>query len=92
MMQNKNIQGELVMDELLGNYIKVLRDAKNFMQEQVAEQIGVSRQMLQKLQMKRLQLNIKLSQEELFLKRYLLTVAEYSEINLGEIIPLVWKK
>ncbi len=31
------------MDELLVNYIKVLRDVKNFMQEQVAEQIGVSR-------------------------------------------------
>ncbi len=32
------------MNELLGNRIRALRNAKNFTQEQVAEQIGVSRQ------------------------------------------------
>ena len=32
------------MNELLGSRIKVLRNAKNFTQEQIAGQIGVSRQ------------------------------------------------
>lgn len=32
------------MNELLGNRIKNLRNAKNFTQEQIAEKIGVSRQ------------------------------------------------
>lgn len=32
------------MNELLGGRIKALRNAKNFTQEQVADQIGVSRQ------------------------------------------------
>ena len=32
------------MNELLGNRIKELRSAKNFTQEQMADQIGVSRQ------------------------------------------------
>lgn len=32
------------MNELLGSRIKALRSAKNFTQEQVADQIGVSRQ------------------------------------------------
>lgn len=32
------------MNELLGNRIKALRNAKNFTQEHVADQIGVSRQ------------------------------------------------
>lgn len=32
------------MNELLGNRIKALRSAKNFTQEQIAEQIGFSRQ------------------------------------------------
>ena len=32
------------MNEMLGSRIKALRSAKNFTQEQVAEQIGVSRQ------------------------------------------------
>lgn len=32
------------MNELLGSRIKALRGAKNFTQEQVADQIGVSRQ------------------------------------------------
>lgn len=32
------------MNELLGSRIKVLRNAKNYTQEQVAEKIGVSRQ------------------------------------------------
>ena len=32
------------MNELLGNRIKALRSAKNFTQEQMADQIGVSRQ------------------------------------------------
>lgn len=32
------------MNEMLGSRIKALRSAKNFTQEQVADQIGVSRQ------------------------------------------------
>lgn len=32
------------MNELLGGRIKALRNAKNFTQEQIADQIGVSRQ------------------------------------------------
>ena len=32
------------MNELLGSRIKALRDAKKFTQEQIADQIGVSRQ------------------------------------------------
>lgn len=32
------------MNELLGSRIKALRSAKNFTQEQIADQIGVSRQ------------------------------------------------
>lgn len=32
------------MNELLGNRIKALRSAKNFTQEQIADQIGISRQ------------------------------------------------
>ena len=32
------------MNELLGNRIKALRSARNFTQEQIADQIGVSRQ------------------------------------------------
>lgn len=36
--------GGIIMNELLGSRIKALRDANNFTQEQVAEQIGISRQ------------------------------------------------
>ena len=32
------------MNELLGNRIKALRSAQNFTQEQIADQIGISRQ------------------------------------------------
>jgi transcriptional regulator with XRE-family HTH domain len=34
----------MIMNEMLGSRIKALRNAKNFTQEQVAAQIGVSRQ------------------------------------------------
>ena len=34
----------MIMNEMLGNRIKELRNAKNFTQEQVADRIGVSRQ------------------------------------------------
>jgi transcriptional regulator with XRE-family HTH domain len=34
----------MIMNEMLGSRIKALRNAKNFTQEQVADQIGVSRQ------------------------------------------------
>lgn len=59
MLQNRNIwidfvsfrdiiivhrSGGIVMNEMLGSRIKALRCAKNFTQEQVADQIGVSRQ------------------------------------------------
>ena len=37
-------KGGLIMNEKLGNRIKELRSAKQFTQEQIAEQIGVSRQ------------------------------------------------
>ena len=36
--------GGIFMNKMLGSRIKALRNAKNFTQEQVAEQIGVSRQ------------------------------------------------
>ena len=34
----------MIMNELLGGRIKALRSARNFTQEQIADQIGVSRQ------------------------------------------------
>ena len=37
------------MNELLGSRIKALRSANNFTQEQVANQIGISRQNMQEL-------------------------------------------
>lgn len=36
--------GGMIMNEILGGRIKALRNAKNFTQEQVADQIGISRQ------------------------------------------------
>jgi transcriptional regulator with XRE-family HTH domain len=36
--------GGIIMNELLGSRIKALRSANNFTQEQVADQIGISRQ------------------------------------------------
>lgn len=36
--------GGMLMNEMLGSRIKALRTAKNFTQEQIADQIGVSRQ------------------------------------------------
>jgi transcriptional regulator with XRE-family HTH domain len=38
------------MNELLGNRIKALRCAKNLTQEQIAEQIGVSRQKIARIE------------------------------------------
>lgn len=37
-------KGGIIMNELLGRRIKALRSANNFTQEQVADQIGISRQ------------------------------------------------
>lgn len=37
-------KGGMNMNELLGNRIRTIRNAKNFTQEQVAEKIGISRQ------------------------------------------------
>lgn len=37
-------KGGMNMNELLGSRIKALRSAKNFTQEQIADQIGISRQ------------------------------------------------
>ena len=34
----------IIMNEMLGSRIKALRNAKNFTQEQIADQIGISRQ------------------------------------------------
>ena len=39
-----NRNGGIIMNKLLGDRIKALRSAQNFTQEQVADQIGVSRQ------------------------------------------------
>ena len=38
------VYGGIIMNELLGRRIKALRSANNFTQEQVADQIGISRQ------------------------------------------------
>ena len=44
MIQNNYKNGGEIMNELLGGRIKALRSAANFTQEQIADQIGISRQ------------------------------------------------
>ena len=63
------------MNELLGSRIKVLRNAKNFTQEQIAGQIGVSRQKYARIE----------SGENSITLDILSKVAEVLDVTVGDI-------
>ncbi len=63
------------MNDLLGNRIKALRSAKNYTQEQIAEQIGISRQKYARIENGNNSITLEM----------LIKIAEILDVTVGDI-------